>query len=302
MTPRERNVAMIFQFPVLYKMNVFENIAFPLRCIKTPEEEIKKRVTEIAELVGVSHLLHTDPRRLDFATKQKIILCRALVREPTVFILDEPLTNLEPVSRFELRLKIKELQSRMKTNMIYVTHDQTEALALAHKIAIMKDGEIVQYDRPEILLDRPKNTFVGFFLGSPGMNFLNCKLKGTTLDFGDFTYDIKGLLSEDVLRSFDAQELIFGIRPEYITVSKKERPGFIKAKRGDVTNIGFSFLVDVYVGDKRLKVKMKEAVLPEELYISFQKEKICLFEKERGELIIDTITKTKRQTGEDLNG
>jgi ABC-type sugar transport system ATPase subunit len=291
LTPRERNVAMIFQFPVLYKMNVFENIAFPLRCIKVPDEEVKKKVTEIAELVEISHLLYTDPRRLDFATKQKIILCRALVREPTVFILDEPLTNLEPMSRFELRLKIKELQSRMKTNMIYVTHDQTEALALAHKIAVMKEGEIVQYDKPEVLLDRPKNTFVGFFLGSPGMHFLNCKLKGTTIDFRDFTCNIKGLLSEDVLEKFDNKELIFGIRPEYVLVSKKERPGYIKARRGNITNIGIAFLVDIYIGDKRLKAKVKEGDLPEEVYVGFQKEKICLFEKEKGELIMKNTEK-----------
>jgi ABC-type sugar transport system ATPase subunit len=284
LTPRERNVAMVFQFPVLYEMNVYENIAFPLRSVKVPESEVKRKVKEVAELVGVTHILNVHPSTLDMGSKQKVVLARALVREPNVFLFDEPLTNLDPLGRLEMRSKIKELQRNIKTTMIYVTHDQAEALTLADKIAVMDFGVVVQYDEPTKLYEHPKNEFVGFFLGNPGMNFIQGTLEDNAINFGEFKYDVSDVVEK--LKEYGT-EFKIGIRAEYIKVSKKPFKGAFKAKCIVSEHLGTSTLLDLKAGDKEFKAKLRITDVKEgdEVYVQFPKEKVHIFNK-AGELII----------------
>lgn len=287
LTPRERNVAMVFQFPVLYKMNVFENIAFPLRCAKLPEDEVRRRVREAAELVGISDALNADPYTLDMSGRQKVVLARALVREPTVFLFDEPLTNLDPMGRLELRGKIKELQRVIKTTMIYVTHDQAEALTLADRIAVMDFGVIVQYDEPSVLYEHPKNEFVGYFIGNPGMNFIQGTLEGNFIDFGDFKYDVSDIANR--LKEFGT-EFKLGIRPEYVKISREPVEGWFKGRCVVLEPLGTSTVLHIAIGGKEIKAKVftmdiKGIKEGDEIYIHFPKDKVHIYSK-AGELLI----------------
>ncbi|MGQ9543506.1 MAG: ABC transporter ATP-binding protein [Candidatus Bathyarchaeia archaeon] len=284
LTPRERNAAMIFQFPVLYEMNVYENIAFPLRSVKVPESEVKKKVKEVAELVGITPILKIHPSTLDMGSKQKVVLARALVREPNVFLFDEPLTNLDPLGRLEMRSKIKELQRNIKTTMIYVTHDQAEALTLADRIAVMDVGVVIQYAEPTELYEYPKNEFVGFFLGNPGMNFISGTLEENAINFGEFKYDVSDIAEK--LKEYGS-EFKIGIRAEYVEVSKKEVKGLFKGKCIFSEYLGTSTLLDIKVGDKELKAKLRATDVKEgdDVYVNFSKEKVRIFNK-AGELIV----------------
>ncbi|MBS7618382.1 ABC transporter ATP-binding protein, partial [Candidatus Bathyarchaeota archaeon] len=284
LTPRERNVAMIFQFPVLYEMNVYENIAFPLRSVKVPENEVRKRVKDVAELVGITNILNIHPLTLDMGNRQKVVLARALVREPNVFLFDEPLTNLDPLGRLEMRSKIKELQKNIKTTMIYVTHDQAEALTLADKIAVMDFGVVMQYAEPTELYEHPKNEFVGFFIGNPGMNFISGTLKGNSLNFGDFEYDISDVAEK--LREY-GEEFKLGIRAEYVGVSRKPDKDSFKGKCVVSEYLGALTLLDIKIGDKEIKAKLRSTNIKEgdEVYVNFPREKVHIFNK-YGELVL----------------
>ncbi|MEM3381313.1 MAG: ABC transporter ATP-binding protein [Nitrososphaerota archaeon] len=284
LTPRERNVAMIFQFPVLYEMNVYENIAFPLRNVKVPENEVKRKVKEVAELVGISNILNVHPMTLDMGGRQKVVLARALVREPNVFLFDEPLTNLDPLGRLEMRSKIKELQKNIKTTMIYVTHDQAEALTLADKIAVMDFGVVIQYAEPTELYEYPRNEFVGFFIGNPGMNFISGTLEGNVLSFGEFKYDVSDVAEK--LKEYGT-EFKLGIRAEYVEVSKKPNENFFKGKCLVSEYLGASTLLDIKIGDKEIKAKLRSTDVKEgdEVYVNFPKQKVHIFSK-NGNLLL----------------
>jgi ABC-type sugar transport system ATPase subunit len=284
LTPRERNVAMIFQFPVVYEMNVYENVAFPLRSVKVPESEVKRRVKAVADLVGITEVLNVHPSTLNMGDKQKVVLARALIREPNVFLFDEPLTNLDPLGRLEMRSKIKELQKNIKTTMIYVTHDQAEALTLADKIAVMDFGVVIQYAEPTELYEHPKNEFVGFFLGNPGMNFIQGTLEENAIDFGEFKYDVSNVAEK--LKEY-GREFKIGIRAEYVEVSKNPAKGFYKGKCIVSEYLGTSTLLDIKIGDKELKAKLRVTDIKEgdEVYVKFPKEKVHIFNK-AGELIL----------------
>jgi len=284
LTPRERNAAMIFQFPVLYEMNVYENIAFPLRSVKVPGTEVRRKVEEVAELVGITNILNVHPSTLDMGSKQKVVLARALVREPNVFLFDEPLTNLDPLGRLEMRSKIKELQRNIKTTMIYVTHDQAEALTLADKIAVMDVGVVIQYTEPTELYEHPKNEFVGFFLGNPGMNFIPGTLEENAIDFGEFEYDVSDVVEK--LKEYGT-EFRIGIRAEYVEVSKKAAKGLFKGKCIVSEYLGTSTLLDIKVADKEVKAKLRATDVKEgdEVYVNFPRERVHIFNK-AGELIV----------------
>lgn len=282
LTPRERKVAMVFQFPVLYDMNVYDNIAFPLRSVKVPVAEVRKKVAEVSEILGISNILMMRPSSLDMGTRQKVVLARSLVREPNVFLFDEPLTNLDPLGRLEMRSNIKQLQKNIKTTMIYVTHDQSEALTLAEKIAVMDIGVVVQYDEPTKLYQYPKSEFVGFFLGNPGMNFIPGTFRENVIDCGDFQYD----MSELAGKLEDGAEFKVGIRPEHVKVSKKIVKGWIKGKCTISENIGTSTLLNIKIGETECKVKLISTDIKEgeDVYVNFPKEMVRLFNK-AGQLV-----------------
>src|SRR5215510_5558811 len=179
-TPEQRNIAQVFQFPVIYDtMTVYNNLAFPLRNRRVPEAEVDKKVREIAEMLELGQQLNKRAAGLTADGKQKISLGRGLVRsDVAVIMFDEPLTVIDPHLKWVLRSKLKELHDRIRRTMIYVTHDQTEALTFANQVVVMKDGMVVQIGTPVDLFERPKHTFVGHFIGSPGMNVLPCVVEG----------------------------------------------------------------------------------------------------------------------------
>jgi multiple sugar transport system ATP-binding protein len=219
--PKDRNIAMVFQNYALYPhMTVYENMAFALRLRRYPRREIDLRVREAAAILGITKHLSKRPRALSGGECQRVAVGRAIVRKPLVFLFDEPLSNLDAKLRVQMRTEINKLHTRLQTTMIYVTHDQVEAMTMGTRIAVMKDGIILQVADPLTLYDRPVNKFVGGFIGSPPMNFMNgivVKKEGGKFFFneGNFTAKIADEMREKLLPYCD-KEISFGIRPEDI--------------------------------------------------------------------------------------
>ena len=211
----ERNIAQVFQFPVVYDtMSVRDNLAFPLRNRGASAEYIKSRVQDIAHLIGLEDELNRKARGLTADVKQKISLGRGLVREDVNAILfDEPLTVIDPQMKWELRTQLKSLHNELGHTMIYVTHDQTEALSFADKVVVMSEGQVVQIGTPEELFEAPAHTFVGFFIGSPGMNLIEAQVEGARARIGDTVIDLP--------RGYDSPtgKVQIGVRPEYTTLT-----------------------------------------------------------------------------------
>ena len=230
--PKDRDIAMVFQNYALYPhMTVFENMAFGLKLRKTPKDQIARKVEEAARILDISHLLDRKPKALSGGQRQRVALGRALVREPQVFLLDEPLSNLDAKLRAQMRTEIALLHKRLGTTFIYVTHDQTEAMTMADRIVVMKDGFIQQVDTPQTLYSYPCNVFVAGFIGSPQMNFIESKLIKIdgkyNVEFGsEDTKETRGRkfyielpeakVDEEVLLPYLNKEVIVGVRPECI--------------------------------------------------------------------------------------
>lgn len=218
--PKDRDIAMVFQSYALYPhMTVYDNMAFGLKLRKTPKEEIKRRVEEAAEILGIEALLKRKPRELSGGQRQRVAVGRAIVREPKVFLFDEPLSNLDAKLRVQTRAQISKLHQNLQTTFIYVTHDQTEAMTMATRIAVMNKGILQQLDSPQMLYDYPANLFVAGFIGSPAMNFFSAKLRkdGNDLivDAGSYALKIPPKKAETYMKLVD-KDVIFGIRPEDI--------------------------------------------------------------------------------------
>ena len=220
--PKDRDIAMVFQNYALYPhMTVFDNMAFGLKLRKVPKEEIKRRVEEAARILDISHLLERRPKALSGGQKQRVALGRAIVRNPKVFLLDEPLSNLDAKLRASMRTELTKLHKKVETTFIYVTHDQVEAMTMASRIVVMRDGLIQQVDTPQNLYDYPANLFVAGFIGTPQMNFLNGTLeqKGNDvyLVIGDTALKLPADKANDpALAEYIGQEVVVGIRPESI--------------------------------------------------------------------------------------
>lgn len=291
--PRERDVAMVFQFPVLYPaMSVFDNIAFPLEARKISKKEIKRRVEEVVEILDLGKYIYHRPRDLDAGLRQRVVLARAFVRRPKVYLLDEPLTNVDPATRIELRAELKRMHSELGQTMIYVTHDQSEALTLADKIAVMSQGKLLQYDAPEVIYENPTNRFVGWFLGNPGMTFFNCELKEregkVCLDAGIFTYEIPSLARIIKEKSSD-KRLIMGIRPEHIEVSQTKKPGWLKTKCYFIEPLGNRFIIHLDLNGQKIRAKVSSnyrVSKGKSVWINFPEEYIRVFDGQSQNLII----------------
>ena len=221
--PKDRDIAMVFQNYALYPhMTVFDNMAFGLKLRKTPKDEIKRRVHEAARILNIEHLLDRKPKALSGGQRQRVALGRAIVREPKVFLMDEPLSNLDAKLRVQMRTEISKLHLKLNTTFIYVTHDQTEAMTMGTRIVVMKDGFIQQIDSPQKLYDEPANLFVAGFIGSPQMNFGNAIVERKddgklTLVFGEYRLDLNAEKSAEIEKQgYVGKEVIFGIRPENI--------------------------------------------------------------------------------------
>ena len=231
--PKDRDIAMVFQSYALYPhMSVYDNMAFGLKLRKTPKKEIEQRVHEAAHMLGIEELLERKPKQLSGGQRQRVAVGRAIVREPYVFLMDEPLSNLDAKLRVQARAEISKLHQRLGTTVIYVTHDQTEAMTMGTRIAVMKDGLLQQVDSPQVLYDTPTNIFVAGFIGSPAMNFLDARLVERdgkmVAECRDFTLEIPEDKA-DTYRPYLGQEVIFGIRPEDTHDPEYAPPGI---KRG----------------------------------------------------------------------
>ena len=220
--PKDRDIAMVFQNYALYPhMSVFDNMAFGLKLRKTPKEEIKRRVEEAARILDITHLLDRKPKALSGGQKQRVALGRAIVRNPMVFLLDEPLSNLDAKLRATMRTELTKLHNRVGTTFVYVTHDQVEAMTMATRIVVMKDGLIQQVDTPQNLYDTPVNIFVAGFIGTPQMNFINGSLekKGDDVYFNFENVSIKlpaDKANNPALAEYIGKEVVAGLRPECI--------------------------------------------------------------------------------------
>lgn len=236
--PKDRDIAMVFQNYALYPhMTVFDNMAFGLKLRKVPKDEIKRRVEEAATYLDISYLLDRKPKALSGGQRQRVALGRAIVRDPKVFLLDEPLSNLDAKLRAQTRTVISKLHKRLGTTFIYVTHDQTEAMTMGDRIVVMKDGFVQQVDTPQNLYDFPVNEFVAGFMGSPQMNFIDAtvikKGEGYALKFGKHEIGIPDHKAKDntALPKYVGKEVVLGVRPEDV----HDEPDFLsKAKDGIV--------------------------------------------------------------------
>jgi glycerol transport system ATP-binding protein len=248
--PDQRNIAQVFQFPVIYDtMTVRENLAFPLKNRGVAPAQIELRVAEIAEMLEVTDMLGTRAAHLSPDNKQKISMGRGLVRDDVnVVMFDEPLTVIDPHLKWKLRSKLKELHQRVRATMIYVTHDQTEALTFADQVVVMQDGEVVQIGTPVELFERPAHTFVGHFIGSPGMNILPAELRD-----GGAMLNGAHVPLEGPVRAGEGRVEI-GIRPEFVTLADDGLP----AKVTKVSDVGRHSVVEARIGDVRVKAVIED--------------------------------------------
>ena len=265
--PVERNIAQIFQFPVIYDtMSVFDNLAFPLKNRGISQQEIDQKVNEIAEMLELTSTLHNRASGLTADGKQKISLGRGLVRsDVNVIMFDEPLTVIDPHLKWILRSKLKELHQKINRTMIYVTHDQTEALTFADQVVVMHEAEIVQTGTPVELFEKPKHTFVGHFIGSPGMNILPCKIDNGNISINGKKIEAKVNLKEN---NFSKTEV--GIRPEFIEFNKDGLP----VKILKVSNTGRHKIVDTESESGKIKViaKSSDDIPSGSAFLNFNKD------------------------------
>ncbi|MBC8037187.1 MAG: ABC transporter ATP-binding protein [Rhizobiales bacterium] len=251
-TPEQRNIAQVFQFPVIYDtMTVYDNLAFPLRNRGIGEAQVDKRVREIAEMLDLSKTLKNRASGLTADGKQKISLGRGLVRsDVNVIMFDEPLTVIDPHLKWQLRSKLKELHQRIRRTMIYVTHDQTEALTFADQVVVMNNGQIVQIGTPIDLFERPMHTFVGHFIGSPGMNVLPCEIKGGRVSFAGNSVTTANALGY----KGNGQKLELGVRPEFVSFATRGIP----AEVVKVADAGRFRIVETRAANQSIKLLVPE--------------------------------------------
>jgi len=264
--PKDRNIAMVFQSYALYPhMTVYGNIAFPLENARVSEREINERVNRTARLLQIEPLLGRKPVQLSGGQRQRVALGRAIVREPTVFLMDEPLSNLDAQLRVHMRAELKKLQKDLGVTTIYVTHDQVEAMTMADRVALLNKGVLQQFDPPRIMYDRPTNKFSASFIGSPPINLISCDVRDDgTLDAGDFRIPVPAHLAECLGRD-STQEVVLGVRPQDLSVSPdggqeadgvvlyRFPPSSVPAEIYTTEPLGDSTILDLKVGGTLLK-------------------------------------------------
>jgi glycerol transport system ATP-binding protein len=251
MTPAQRNIAQVFQFPVIYDtMTVADNLAFPLRNRKLPDEQVRRRVHDVAEMLELEPLLRRRAAGLSADQKQKISMGRGLVRADVAAILfDEPLTVIDPHLKWQLRRKLKQVHQEFNHTLIYVTHDQNEALTFAERVVVMYDGYVVQVGTPQELFEAPAHTFVGYFIGSPGMNLLPAVVAGGRVQVPGTDVALEG-----VAPPANADKLELGIRPEFLEIAEEGHEAAIER----VDDLGNFRLATVRLGEHRLVAKLDE--------------------------------------------
>ena len=277
----ERNIAQVFQFPVIYNtMTVYDNLAFPLKCRDFSKEKIEERVKSVSDTLRLSSFLNLPARKLTADQKQLISLGRGLVREDVAGVLmDEPLTVIDPDLKFRLRRNLKEINEQYKTTLVYVTHDQNEAMTFADNIIVMDQGEIVQVGLPKDLFERPKTTFVGYFIGSPAMNIFESEVSS------DYSVKINNIeiKTNSNLSKIKDKNVKLGIRSEFINVAEKEGQNTIKASLTRVEDFGNFKLLTANMGDFVIKSKVNREmpILNGDINLYIPPEKCCVYINEK---------------------
>jgi len=291
--PKDREIAMVFQSYALYPhMTIYDNIAFGLKMRKTPKGEIDRLVREASEMLGMTELLDRKPKQLSGGQRQRVALGRAIVRKPEVFLFDEPLSNLDAKLRVKMRMELKRLHQRLQTTVVYVTHDQVEAMTMGSTIVVLKAGIIQQVGSPLDLYNQPNNQFVAGFIGSPSMNFLDCNILEDAgqlfIDLGSF----KLKMPEDkaaLVRQHGAREYIFGIRPEDIRRRRDKKENYteeqVAAKVSVIEPLGKESYVDLACGGKEFMAILaagQHVETGQEIELTLNMDRIHLFEKREG--------------------
>ena len=256
--PRHRDIAMVFQDYALYPhKSLYDNMAFGLRLRKTAEDEIKRRVMDAAKLLRIDHMLERRPAALSGGQRQRVAIGRAIVRQPAVFLFDEPLSNLDAQLRNEMRSEIKRLHQRLGATIIYVTHDQVEAMTLADRIAVLSAGKLMQYDTPDAIYNRPAALFVAGFTGAPPMNLAECQLRAGQAELGDARIALPRTLCE---RAPAADKLKFGVRPENISLSRHSPEDIeVPAEVALLEPLGSETLVSFKIGSAEMVARCSAA-------------------------------------------
>jgi multiple sugar transport system ATP-binding protein len=293
--PKDRNIAMVFQSYALYpSMNVRENMIFGLKQAKTSKEKIEQQLEKVSKFLQVDQLLERKPSQLSGGQRQRVAIGRALVREPRIFLFDEPLSNLDAKLRVEMRREIKKLHQQLKTTVVYVTHDQTEAMSLGTRIAIMNHGVIQQNETPEIIYNKPSNTFVADFIGSPSMNLIKGSLKENsgeiffTANGSNFEIPVKGYDFKDK-SNLNNKEVYFGIRPEHIYFKKSNETDFEVNLKADLSEyIGHEQIMTFDYANQEILAKFPSTIkieLAKETKLYFDLTQTSLFDAQTEERI-----------------
>jgi len=277
-TPKERNIAQVFQFPVVYEtLNVYDNLAFPLRNRHVPETVVRRRIPEIAELLGLTDKLKHNSAGLSASDKQLISLGRGVVRDDlAAILLDEPLTVIDPHQKWHLRRRLKLLHHRFKITMIYVTHDQHEALTFADQVTVMNNGSALQTGSPQDLHSKPQAPFVGYFIGSPGMNLFDAALTGNQISAGRYSLN----LPQDTAKAIAGQSLKIGIRPEFVEIHAAEQPHSIPSTVKEIYLTGSSKILDLYGADLHFKARIPDTTtlhVGDTVWASFARQWLMIY-------------------------
>ena len=287
--PKDRDIAMVFQNYALYPhMTVYDNMAFGLKLRKYPKAQIDRRVKDTAGLLGIEGLLDRKPKQLSGGQRQRVALGRAIVREPQVFLMDEPLSNLDAKLRVQTRAEIKKLHARLQTTTVYVTHDQTEAMTMGDRIVVMRDGLVQQVDSPMNLYDRPANQFVAGFIGSPAMNFIPARVaqngSAYRITADGFNVEVPRDLTEPV-RAMAGRDVVFGIRPEDIAdraLLSEADPGWTIRVGVDVHEpLGSDVILYLTVGSHSIVARVDahtQAKMGQQIEVVFNMRKMHLFD------------------------
>jgi len=285
--PGDRNIAMVFQSYALYPhLTVYDNIASGLKLKKTPSQEIKQRVAEAASVLGLEDLMNRKPGQMSGGQRQRVALARALVRRPDVFLLDEPLSNLDALLRERVRAEIKQLFAAQQVPVVYVTHDQTEAMTLSSKVAVLNKGDVQQLDAPERIYNNPANVFVAGFVGSPQMNLLTLLCQGNSAKLGNFSIPIPDMQTPP-------NSIVLGIRPENVHLAEPENKNTIKGRIFLVENLGMHYLISVRVEGSEKEEIIVRALVPihqkwsgEEISLVLPNDSIHWFDVQTGNAIV----------------
>jgi multiple sugar transport system ATP-binding protein len=305
--PKDRDIAMVFQSYALYPhMSVYDNMAFGLTLRKIPKEEIRRRVQEAARILGIEGLLKRKPRALSGGQRQRVALGRAIVRDPAVFLFDEPLSNLDAKLRVQTRAEISKLHLRLGTTFIYVTHDQVEAMTMATRIVVMNNGSIQQVGAPQELYDRPQNLFVAGFIGSPAMNFFDATVVseggGLVMETGAFKLPVPGEKLQ-ALRPRVGKKVILGIRPENIHARRFMPPdinaSFLEADIEVTELMGSEIVLHLSAGEKQFQARADprtEARPGQKIEIAFDVDRLHMFDPETEEAIGMPAAEERQET------